>query len=233
MTVFHFCFDLAHWGWIQADFYRDPVWTWQRTGILSLFLLCAGAGQQRAAALGQAPGRFWRRWLQVAGAALLVSVGSWLVFPRSWIYFGVLHAVAVMLPLVRWGAGLGRWAWALGALAVASKFVAAAVLALPAMVRVAAWFNQPGPNVLGWITALPVTEDYVPLLPWLGVMWMGSAWVHGHARPPGLGRVRGVLPMRAGRALVWLGRHSLSWYLLHQPVLIGAILGASLVLTPK
>src|SRR5207244_2966870 len=31
MTVFHFCFDLNHFGWIRQDFYRDPAWTLQRT----------------------------------------------------------------------------------------------------------------------------------------------------------------------------------------------------------
>jgi len=29
--------------------------------------------------------------------------------------------------------------------------------------------------VLGWITRKPITEDYVPLLPWLGVLWWGLA----------------------------------------------------------
>jgi len=52
MTGFHFCFDLANAGLLQADFYQDPVWTAQRSCILSLFLLCAGAGQ--AIAMGQA-----------------------------------------------------------------------------------------------------------------------------------------------------------------------------------
>jgi len=31
------------------------------------------------------------------------------------------------------------------------------------------------PNWLGLITRKLVTEDYVPLLPWLGVMWWGVA----------------------------------------------------------
>ncbi|MDZ7937784.1 MAG: heparan-alpha-glucosaminide N-acetyltransferase domain-containing protein [Rhodoferax sp.] len=44
MTAFHFSFDLSHAGLWPQNFYSDPVWTWQRTCILSLFLLCAGAG---------------------------------------------------------------------------------------------------------------------------------------------------------------------------------------------
>ena len=37
MTAFHFCFDLSNADLMQANFYRDPVWTWQRTCILGLF----------------------------------------------------------------------------------------------------------------------------------------------------------------------------------------------------
>jgi hypothetical protein len=45
--------------------------------------------------------QFWRRWAQVAGCAVLVSLGSAFMFPRSWIHFGVLHGIAVMLILAR------------------------------------------------------------------------------------------------------------------------------------
>ncbi|MBL8480501.1 MAG: DUF1624 domain-containing protein, partial [Sterolibacteriaceae bacterium] len=37
----------------------------------------------------------------MAGCALLVSAGSALMFPRTWIRFGVLHGMAVMLVLAR------------------------------------------------------------------------------------------------------------------------------------
>jgi uncharacterized membrane protein len=34
-------------------------------------------------------------------------------------------------------------------------------------------------NWLGLIGYKPITEDYVPLLPWLGVMWWGMAAGNG------------------------------------------------------
>jgi hypothetical protein len=111
MTVFHFAFDLNHFGYIQQDFYRAPLWTVQRTCILSLFLFCAGFGQAMAVQAGQNWGRFWRRWLQIAGCAVAVSVGSALMFPNSWIYFGVLHGMAVMLILCRLTATKSRVGW--------------------------------------------------------------------------------------------------------------------------
>ena len=50
--------------------------------------------------------RFWRRWLQIAGCALLVSLGSAWMFPRSYISFGVLHGIALMLIVTR---ATARW----------------------------------------------------------------------------------------------------------------------------
>lgn len=219
MTVFHFCFDLDHFGWIRQDFLRDPFWTWQRTAIVTLFLFCAGLGQAVAVTQGQSWQRFWRRWAQVAACALLVTLGSWFMFPRSYIHFGVLHGIAVMLIVVRLTAGGGRWLWLAGALALAAPLLArAAHAAWPALDIL----NQGALNWLGLVSRRPITEDYVPVFPWLGVMWWGMAagqWLL-RDRPA---FVHGSIA-RELQPLAWLGRWSLSWYMLHQPLLIGAML---------
>ena len=211
MALFHFGFDLAHFRLIAADFKHDPLWTTQRTLIVSLFLFCAGMGQAVAAAQGQGWPRFWRRWAEVAGCALLVSAGSALMFPRSWIAFGVLHGIAVMLVIARLTAGWGAWLWPLGALAIA----------LPQILRLPA-FDAPALQWIGLGTRKPVTEDWVPILPWLGVLWCGLAagrWLLRH-RPAWLQAARPA----AARPLALLGRWSLTFYMLHQPVLIGALM---------
>src|SRR5579862_3962364 len=103
MACFHFSFDLNLHGFIRPpqNFYADPFWTTQRLCIVSMFLIGAGAGQAVAVDAGQTWRRFWRRWAQVAGCALLVSLATLPMFPRSWISFGVLHAMAVMLVVLR------------------------------------------------------------------------------------------------------------------------------------
>ena len=213
MVGFHFCFDLNVFGWLtpKQNFYHDPLWIVQRTCIVTIFMLCAGAGQAAASEAHQPWRRFWRRWAQIAGCAVLVSAGSALMFPRSWLSFGVLHAMAVMLPLARLLAPLGSWLWPLGALA----------LALPRLVQ-HSFFDTRWTDWVGLVTHKPVTEDYVPVLPWLGVMLWGLAlgqWLLARRRD----WVAGAAP-RWLQPLALLGRWPLTIYMAHQPILIGALL---------
>ena len=214
MAAYHLCFDLNFYGLLvpRQNFYHDPLWTGQRTVIVSLFLLCAGMGQAVALQAAQGWPRFWRRWSQVAGCALLVSLGSALMFPKSWISFGVLHGMAVMLVLARLLAPLRGGLWLLGALA----------LVLPWLVK-HPFFDTIFTNWVGLVTRKPVTEDWVPVLPWLGMMLWGLAagqWLARQRHRAFVGAAPAAL-----RPLVTLGRWPLSFYMLHQPVFIGGILG--------
>jgi uncharacterized membrane protein len=213
MAVFHFCFDLNHFHLLSPaqNFYGDPFWTLQRVVIVTLFMAVAGVSQAVALDAGQGWPRFWRRWLQIAGCAVLVSAGSALMFPKSWISFGVLHGFAVMLVLARLAAPLRGWLWPLGLL----------LIALPHLVQ-HPFFDTRATNWVGLVTRKPVTEDYAPVMPWLGVMLWGLAagqWLLVRRRAA----ITGALPVLL-RPLAALGRWSLSFYMVHQPVLIGAIL---------
>ena len=219
MTFYHFTFDLNQFGYLKQNFYTDPFWTTQRTVIVSLFLFCAGLGQAVAVQQQQSARRFWTRWCQVAACALLVTAGSYWMYPKSFIYFGVLHGIAVMLIIVRLTAHWGRWLWLAGAVVIAIKFVAAYAHSAWAGAQ---FLNEPAFNWLGLISRKPITEDYVPLVPWLGVMWWGMAagqWLLAHRA----NWMSQALPA-AVSPLSWLGRWSLSWYMLHQPVLIGLLM---------
>lgn len=214
MAAYHFGFDLNHFGLLQPPQrpHSDPVWVAHRTAILSLFLFCAGVSLAVALQAGQTWPRFWRRWAQVAGCAAAVSLATAVVFPRSWIFFGVLHGMAVMLVLCRLAAPAGRWLWLLGALA----------LLLPHVVQ-RPELSTPAWSWIGLVTHKPLTEDYVPVLPWIGVMLWGLAagqWLQAR-RPQWL---QGAIPS-AARPLALLGRWSLSFYMVHQPVFFALLLG--------
>ena len=225
MAGFHFCFDLSHLGLIQANFYRDPVWTLQRAAIVSLFIFSAGLGQALAVANGQTWSRFWSRWWQIAACALLVTLGSWWMFPQSFITFGVLHGIALMLILTRF---LALRAWPLSAL----WCLGLVCLLLPRLVS-SPVFDSRWTQWIGLVTRLPRTEDYVPLLPWWGVMLWGLAagqWVLRH-------RAHWLMaPLPAWPGLSWLGVlgcWSLSFYMIHQPLMLGGLMWLAPLLSSR
>ena len=209
MAVYHFCFDLRYFGVTRADFEHDPFWLAARSAILSSFLLIAGISMVLARRGVRSDARWPRHAALIAGAALLVSAASYVMFPRSYIWFGVLHAIAVSLVVARPFVDRPLAAVAAGAVVIAAGIV----------------FSHPAfdNRALGWIgfmTHKPVTEDYVPIFPWTGVLLLGIAAGHWLVRE----RFAALAPLaRVPAALRFLGRHSLVVYLVHQPLLIGLL----------
>ena len=214
MVSFHLAYDLNHFGWLQPpqQFLVDPFWTWQRVCIVSLFMFCAGAGQSMARLQAVPWPRFWRRWLQVVGCAALVSVATALVFGPRWISFGVLHGLAVMVLVSRLTA-----AWPPAVL----LGLAVVALVLPQFVSHPV-FDSRWLNGIGLVTHKPATEDYAPVLPWMGAVWAGVAL------GPRLFGASSTGPQRQGAVLLqplaFLGRWPLTVYMLHQPLFWGVLL---------
>ena len=214
MIVYHFIYDLNYFGWLQLGMTRNQPWVGWRTAIVTQFLLLVGVSL--ALRLARRPGwrDFWWRWAQVAAAAALVSLGSWLMFGPRWIYFGILHFIAVALVVARLLAPLREWNL------------------LPAAAALAAWwfyldpaFNAAPANIVGFVTIKPRTEDYVPLFPWIGVVLigvgLGSLWQRAGWRVPAV-----LAPLDADppRLLTLLGTWALTVYVVHQPVLMGVLM---------
>jgi uncharacterized membrane protein len=209
MIFYHFTWDLWAFDLIGADLLGDPVWLAARTAIVSAFLFIAGVcamlpGGDDAALLR-------RRFLRLAAAAVAVSVATWIVFPRSWVFFGVLHHLAV--------AGLLVLPFRRIALPPLLALLGVGVIAL----GVTQGFEALNAFPLRWIgmgATAPDSNDYVPLFPWFGVVLLGMA-----AAGPILSlAARLSLPAKGIWAgLLWLGRRSLIIYLLHQPILYGGV----------
>jgi uncharacterized membrane protein len=209
MVVYHFCFDLRYFGVARWDFEHDIRWLAARTLILSSFLLIAGISAALARRDPAADARWPRHVAVIGGAALLVTAASAMMFPRSFIWFGVLHAIALSLLLARPLVDRPRAA------------VAAGVIVIAAGVMLSSQhFDNRMLGWLGFMTGKPMTEDYVPLFPWSGVLFLGIA--AGHALVASNFAMLAPLA-RMPRALRFLGRHSLAVYLVHQPLLLGGL----------
>jgi uncharacterized membrane protein len=213
MVVFHFCFDLAYFKLADFDFYRDPFWLHLRTFILSLFLALVGVSLVLANRRGTDWKRYLKRLLLLVASALLISLSTWWMFGDRFVFFGVLHFIAVASVL---GLAFLRFNW--------TNLVLGLAVVVVASNTAFGWFDQPGWRWIGLMTHKPQTEDYVPLLPWFGVVLVGLfagrqivrlSWIET------LERSLGSRPLIG--SLAFAGRHSLLIYLAHQPLLIGLV----------
>ena len=160
----------------------------------------------------------------VYGAAVLTFVTA-VFMPSEAIWFGVLHlnAAAVLLtclvyPLLQRlpaGAGLAASA-ALFALTNQLPegylgFENWRLCAVPAGLYKTNWFWLGLPDLTQFASA-----DYFPILPWVFLFWCGvflaRLWRPGRGEPPA-----------ALRPLCAIGRNTLLVYMLHQPVIYGAL----------
>ncbi|WP_036284684.1 heparan-alpha-glucosaminide N-acetyltransferase [Methylocystis sp. ATCC 49242] len=208
MVVFHLIWDLGHFGHIAASIpWSAPVKAFGHAIAFS-FLFIAGVSLVLANEDHMRWPAFWRRFAIIAGAAALVSAGTYAIFPAAFVFFGILHCIAaaslVALPFL-------RGPWLLAAAAGAFFFAAPHVLASPA-------FNSNWLQWLGLSTTEPLTQDWRPLFPWAGALLLGVAAAKALPLPVPAGGREDRLP-RASAALKFLGRHSLLIYLAHQPIL--------------
>lgn len=219
MVLYHFSWDLSYFRFADFDLLGDPFWLAARALILGGFLLLAGLNHMLAEARGFDARRFLRRFGLVAGSAALISAATYLAFPETYIFFGVLHCIALASLVLPAAARLPAAGLALLA---GAALLAPGYLAGPA-------FDHAGLEWLGLTTYVPAANDYVPMLPWFGVIAAGAAlgrWLNGAERiRADLARPRLAGP--AGRALRWAGRRSLIIYLVHQPILFGGTYAAA------
>ena len=213
MIVYHFIYELNHFGWLHLRMLSDQPWVGWRTAIVTQFLLLVGVGLVLRTSFKPGLADFWRRWAQVAGAAALVSIGSAAVFGPRFIWFGILHFIAAALMLARPLVRVGPLNLIIGLAVIAFGLLYANPM-----------FNDTPANIIGLVTKKPKTEDYVPLLPWLGVVLigagLGSIWQRrAWAVAPAFRRINDAPP----RTLLLLGTWALTVYLVHQPILLGVL----------
>lgn len=213
MLVYHFIYDLDHFGWLDLHMLSDPRWIAWRSAIVSQFLLLVGVSLVLRTSFKPALSDFWKRWAEVAGAALVVSIGSYLVFGPRFIWSGILHFITVALLIARPLSRIGAWNLGLGTAVI-----------LVGLLYSSAAFNQAPWSAIGLVTIKPKTEDYVPLLPWLGVvlvgMGLGALWRN---RNWSIAQPLRPLNEQAPRLLVVLGTWALTIYLVHQPLFMALL----------
>ena len=220
MIAYHACWDLVYLFGMDWDWYRGTgAYLWQQS-ICWTFILLSGFCWP----MGHKP---LRRGLEVFGGGALVTLATVIAMPDSRVLFGVLtllgSCMLLMMPLDRLlrrgpaGAGLAVSAVCFALLRNVNEgflgFEGWRLAALPE-----GWYRSFATAYLGFPPESFWSTDYFSLLPWAFLFLCGyflQKWSRG--RRPGWDL---RLP-----PLAWLGRKSLWVYLLHQPLVYGALAG--------
>lgn len=215
MATFHFMFDLVMFGYQPPEVILQGFWPlWARV-VASSFLFLSGFGLYLAYGPGIDLRRLARRLLRIAGAAVVVTVGTRFAMGDQYVFWGILHMIA-----------FGTLAGLL--------FLRLPVVVTLAVAAVVFWIGwtvadpafDAAPLLFLGLGAEPVfSVDYVPVFPWLCPVLVGVAVGRLAVRHGVWARIAAVRVPK-GSLWDWLalpGRHSLWVYLGHQPVLIGLV----------
>ncbi len=219
MIVFHLFYDLNYFGIYRVDI-SSGFWFYFPRITAGLFILLVGVSLALSYSRTEMQGRkdrifikLLKRGLWIFSLGMVVTVVTYLFVEERFIVFGILHFIGVSIilsyPFLRLKAlnlGLGAAAIGLGLYLQGLSF--------------------PYPWLL-WLGLAPdgfYTLDYIPLFPWFGVVllgiFLGSSLYGGYQRKFILSDLSGLaLP----GALCLLGRNSLLIYLIHQPLIIAAL----------
>ena len=213
MVAFHLSYDLLMFGILPASYAASTTFYLHARIVAGSFIFLAGLGLWLSHGAGIHWPAFWRRFLKIAAAAALVTLATFFAMPDYYIFFGILHAIALYSLL------------ALATLRLPSPVIAVIAVAIfaGAWVLPSDTFNDPLLRFLGLATLSAQTADFEPLFPWFGTFLFGLATGKiGQAFDlwATLARWRGTSLLSR---LAWPGRHSLPIYLIHQPILIGLV----------
>lgn len=215
MATYHFSWDLELFGYLEPGATGHGWLKLYARLIAGSFLFLAGISLALAHGAGLRPQAFLKRLAIVAGAASLITLATFFATPESFIFFGILHAIALssiiglaFLPLP-------------GLIAIVAGAVC---LALPQFYR-DDMFNTLWLYWVGLHSIPPRSNDFVPLMPWLGPFLIGlglSKLAIKHDLAIRLANIE-TGASAFSRLTQFCGRHSLAFYLLHQPVLLALV----------
>ena len=221
MILFHTLYDLAFFGIYPVNI-STGFWRYFAIATASLFLLIAGISLtiSHARALQRLRGavkhhvrlsvKYLKRGAWIFGCGLLVTLATWLYLGDGFVIFGILHLIGVSIMLSPLFFRFRKKNILIGAVCIVIGITLA-------------FSGISGPIFLLWLGIHPASftsVDYMPILPWFGVVLIGLGigdflYPSGNRSytPPGV-------PDSVSVPLAWLGRHSLIIYLMHQPVIL-------------
>lgn len=213
MASYHFTWDLEFFGYAPVGLTEFGGLKLYARCIASTFLFLVGVSLVLAHTHGIRWNGFWKRLGMVAAAALAITIATYFATPNAFIFFGILHQIALASLL-----GLAF----LRLPALATLVIAGLVIITPHHLR-SPFFDHPSLWWVGLSTVPPRSNDYVPLFPWFGAVLAGMAATKLASSAGFLAWLADRKLARVARPLEFAGRHSLAFYLVHQPLLVACV----------
>ncbi|HSJ59001.1 MAG TPA: heparan-alpha-glucosaminide N-acetyltransferase [Anaerolineae bacterium] len=220
MVAYHVVFDLAFFDVYTGDIH-SPGWKLIARSIASTFMLVMGISltlkyRRLEARLDarQIARTYLRRGATLFAWGLVINVVTYFTLDDRFVLFGILHLLGLStilaFPFLR-----SRRASLIGGVAAIATGVGLGD------VRVLfPWLHWLGVRQLGRSSV-----DFFPVFPWFGVVllgiWVGLTFYPRGSRLWAMPDLSHTLPVRL---LTYLGQHSLTIYLIHQPVLLGLMI---------
>jgi len=201
MVLFHFGYDLSLFGYASYKTTVDIEWVTFRAVIVSMFLLSVGMSSYLAYHQGIDWKKLARRSLKLFLVSVIISIGSYFVFPHQWIYFGVIHFILLATIASLAFLKIPNLALILG-IGIITSYLLGYFHMDPLLAYGVKYFYLPQHTV-----------DVVSFTPWFGVVLVGIFVMHNNIFS------LNIRETRVGKKLSYLGKHSLVIYLLHQPIL--------------
>lgn len=201
MIYFHVIFDLYEFYNVPVSYYSGINYYIGKTSAI-LFMLLSGISSSLSRSN-------IKRGLKILGIALVITLVSHLYNPDFGIKFGILHFLGICMLLYPLFSKLNKYLLILigTGIIVLGRFIS--------NISVANDYLFP----FGIYSPTFVSSDYYPLIPWLGVFLYGIA----------LGKFlyskkQSIIPFEIDdNPVSIIGRHTLTVYLLHQPVILAIL----------
>jgi uncharacterized membrane protein len=217
MIIFHIAYNLYFFHAASIDIHAG-IWSFLRITTFTLFYILIGISltlsYYRTAVNDIFKGliyfKFLKRGLMIFGLGLLITLASWLYLEEGFIIFGTLHfiglAIILAYPFLKW---------------TYSNILVGIVLIIFGMYIRTITLDFPWLLWLGFRPHNFYTVDYYPLLPYMGIILigisLGNILYKDHNRKFHLADLSGILPVKV---MNLMGRHSLVFYLIHQPIIL-------------
>ena len=206
MMAYHFTYDLNHFGFIDVDMNHTNGFLLFRYTIMTMFLLSVGVSLTLVHQNGIKWSSVRKRLMQLGLASLAVSVATYVVFPNSWVYFGILHfilfASIIVLPLLNFPKTT---------LILALLILLASATKLIDMHSLFSLLQAP--------LHLPqYSEDLVPFVPWIAAVLLGMSLVQYNYHTKIFSSKIFNSNFSINKILKKMGQNSLIIYLIHQPI---------------